>query len=152
MDHARQIYQLPSSVCVCEDCAVLLTDREKPDWQFLFKELADIPGAYDERQDYDFSAVNENEWRSVTVPSSLVTQGFNIENNTEYYYRRRVKAPAEFGGKRVLLHFESVYSNARVWDRQLLCRLSYRRLHPLGSRHYRLHRRRIHAHHRRDRP
>lgn len=115
MDHARQIYQLPSSVCGCEDCAVLLTDRKKPDWQFLFKELADIPGAYDERQDYDFSAVDENEWRGVTVPSSLVTQGFNIENNTEYYYRRRVKAPAEFGGKRVLLHFESVYSNARVW-------------------------------------
>ena len=49
------------------------------------------------------------------VPGSLILQGFDIENNTEYYYRRKISIPDSFAQKRVFLRFEGVYSNARVW-------------------------------------
>lgn len=47
---------------------------------FIYNKL--IPNAFDYNQDYDFSTVNESKRQSVIVPSSLVMQGFDIENNT----------------------------------------------------------------------
>ena len=109
------LHQIPHSVFENTNCSVLLTDRDKSEWKFLFQEIKNIPDAFSDNQNYDFSAVDETEWQKVTVPSSLVMQGFDIENNTEYYYKRTVRIPNDMRICRLFLHFEGVYSNARVW-------------------------------------
>ncbi len=54
-------------------------------------------------------------WLPVNVPGELAMQGFDIENGTEYYYRRTVSVPADFQDKAIAVRFESVHSDARVW-------------------------------------
>lgn len=106
---------LPNIVNKVKNCSLLLTDRNDNSWFFLFEEIKDIPNVFSDHQDYDFSIIDESKWQSVAVPSSLIMQGFDIENNIEYYYKRTVKIPKDYKGKRVYLRFEGVYSNARVW-------------------------------------
>lgn len=112
---------IPEKVCGKENCFLLLTERNEKNWGFLFEEIKDIPNAFADNQDYDFSIIDESKWQSVIVPSSLVMQGFDIENNTEYYYKRTVKIPADYNDKRVYLRFEGVYSNARIWINNKFC-------------------------------
>lgn len=109
------IPKIPFQIHDEENYAKCITNRIKGEWQFLFREIKDIPSPYGEAQDYDFDTVAEEEWQGVTVPSSLVMQGFNIENNTEYYYRHRLKLPQVRNADRIIIRFEGVYSNARVW-------------------------------------
>lgn len=106
---------IPAGLGGDAETSVLLTRRELGEWEFLFHEIAGIPSAYAEDQDYDFGAVPAAEWRPVVAPGSLIMQGFDIQNNTEYYYRRSLTLPESFGGRRVFLRFEGVYSHARVW-------------------------------------
>ncbi len=106
---------IPEKVNRNENCSVLLTDRRQTEWQFLFEKIKDIPDAFSNCQDYDFGALDESKWRDIIVPSSLVMQGLDIENNIEYYYKRKVAIPDSFKGNRIFLRFEGVYSNARVW-------------------------------------
>lgn len=42
-------------------------------------------------------------------------QGFDIKANNEYYYQTTITVPQDFEGQRVLLRFDGVYCNARVW-------------------------------------
>lgn len=106
---------IPRIVCSKENPVQNLTNRTQGEWQFLFRAIPDIPSPYGENQDYDFTAVGETEWQDVLVPSSLIMQGFDIKNNTEYYYRRKIKLPPYDGKRRLVLRFAGVYSNARVW-------------------------------------
>ena len=109
------IPKIPYQIHGEENYVKCITNRIKGEWQFLFREIKDIPSPYCEAQDYDFDTVAEEKWQDVTVPSSLVMQGFNIENNTEYYYRHRLKLPQAQNADRIIIRFEGVYSNARVW-------------------------------------
>lgn len=113
--------QIPKTVYETERCSVLLTDRNTPCWTFLFEALSDVPDAFADNQDYDFDKVDAAKWQSVIVPSELCLQGFDIENNTEYYYKRTVHIPKEYQDKRVFLRFEGVYSNARIWVNNKFC-------------------------------
>ena len=113
--------QIPNMVYEIEQCSVLLTDRQENSWEFLFEEIKDIPSAFADNQDYDFDGIDAAKWQSVTVPSELCLQGFDIENNTEYYYKRTVHIPKEYHGKCVFLRFEGVYSNARIWVNNQFC-------------------------------
>lgn len=106
---------IPEKVNGKENCSVLLTNRNETEWKFLFEEIIDIPNAFSDNQDYDYCKIDEGKWQNVAVPSSLIMQGFNIENNTEYYYKKTVLIPDEFKGEQLYLRFEGVYSNARVW-------------------------------------
>lgn len=112
---------IPEKICGAENCSLLLTDRDNDSWRFLFEEIKGIPNAFAENQDYDFSIIDESRWQDVIVPSSLAMQGFDIENNIEYYYKRTVKIPKNYKDKRVYLRFEGVYSNARVWINNTFC-------------------------------
>ncbi len=49
------------------------------------------------------------------VPGELEMQGFELLNNTEYYYRTKVHIPEDFAGCRCMLRFDGVYGSARVW-------------------------------------
>jgi len=54
-------------------------------------------------------------WQAIDVPGEPAMQGFGIEYDVEYGYRCRFKVPADFGGKKILIRFDGVYSYARVW-------------------------------------
>lgn len=112
---------LPSRVNSVKKCTEMLTEGTDRSWSFLFEEIKDIPNAYAQNQDYDFDVIDEKKWQNVIVPSSLIMQGFNIENNIEYYYKRIIKIPKDYKNKRVYLRFEGVYSNARVWVNNKFC-------------------------------
>lgn len=92
-----------------------LTNRTDKEWQFLFREIKDIPSPYSKNQNYNFDGISEGEWQNVIVPSSLIMQGYDIENNTEYYYKRSIKMPDVNKSDKIILRFEGVYSNARIW-------------------------------------
>lgn len=121
MNDINLLPTIPYRIYNNENCCELLTDRNNNDWLFLFEELKDIPNSIAENQNYDFDSIAGDRWQGVTVPSSLVMQGFNIENNTEYYYKKAVKIPKEYKNGRVFLRFEGVYSNARIWINNRFC-------------------------------
>lgn len=60
--------------------------------------------------DYDFS-----DWNNITVPGNVLMQGFDIQNDTQYFYKTRVDIPKEYDGNRIVLRFHGVYSIAKVW-------------------------------------
>lgn len=97
-------------------------------WKFLLdvpdSTKSGIPRPTAAWQDFDFTGWIGRDWRPIRVPGEPAMQGFDIKNNEEYYYRRTVTVPNDWAGKRVLLRFDGVYSNARVW---------------VGSRHVRSH-------------
>ena len=88
------------------------------DWEFLFTPptgAAAPPSWTAANQNFDFSAWDGRDWQAVLVPSDLSMQGFDIGNGTEYFYKKEVTPPADFVSNRVMLRFDSVYSNTRVW-------------------------------------
>lgn len=71
---------------------VLLLDGE---WQFRFEP--------------------KGKWYPVKVPGELVMQGFGIEHDKPYLYRKTVTLPVDYKGKQIILRFDGVYSYARLW-------------------------------------
>ena len=84
-------------------------------WRFLFESPSEVPQPGEACQDFDFGAWRGKGWAGVTVPGELVMQGFDIRNNTEYYYQREFTVPADYAGSRALIRFDGVYTYARVW-------------------------------------
>lgn len=84
-------------------------------WKFLFESPNGIPLPTAANQDFDFSAWTSKEWHNIKVPGEILMQGFDILNNTEYYYQRDLQIPADYADSRILIRFDGVYSNARVW-------------------------------------
>jgi len=86
------------------------------DWQFLYAYSDDVPAPVGvDCQDFDFTAWDTKRWDNVKVPSNLSIQGYNIEYNQEYYYKRALTVPTDWAGHRAIIRFDAVYSNARVW-------------------------------------
>ena len=112
---APVIEKIPTWVAGTAFASRLLTDRKKTEWEFLAEPIREIPSPFAKQQDFDFSKKETADWKPVIVPSSLVMQGFDIENNVEYYYRRTLEIPKDYAGKRIFLQFEGVYSHCRVW-------------------------------------
>lgn len=113
--HTPVLPPIPQAVLDCHKPSLSLADRANRDWQFLFEEIADIPSPFCKEQDYDFQNIPSEKWQPVTVPGELVMQGFDIENNREYYYRKTVTVPSDFPKGRLYIRLEGVYCNARVW-------------------------------------
>jgi hypothetical protein len=85
-------------------------------WKFLFESPAGIPFPDAENQNFDFTAwENDKTWSGVNVPGGLLMQGFDIKNNTEYYYQTKIAIPLDYAGNRILVRFDAVYTNTRVW-------------------------------------
>lgn len=111
-----EIPLIPESVAGVERALIYLNDRKgEGKWKFKATPLADAPAPDGVNQDYDFTALAEDDWTEVIVPGELEMQGFELKNNTEYYYRTTVRIPEDFKGCKRLLRFDGVYSNARVW-------------------------------------
>jgi alpha-L-fucosidase len=61
------------------------------------------------------NGVDPASWAEVKVPGEWATQGFNLSQDVERAYKRKVSIPASFAGRLIILRFDGVYSYARVW-------------------------------------
>ncbi|MFD2115593.1 InlB B-repeat-containing protein [Paenibacillus yanchengensis] len=59
--------------------------------------------------------VENLKWRPIKVPGEMSLQGFNIEQDKEYPYKKEIDIPADFADKKIILRFDAVYSDARLW-------------------------------------
>ena len=81
-------YPLPQSVAQTRQPVICLNG----DWQFKFSD--------------------KHPWTSIRVPGEAAMQGFAIEHDRPFYYRKQFTVPADFAGKRIILRFDGVYSHA----------------------------------------
>lgn len=107
------INPLPQKIAGVKEPVICLNSETS--WQFLFETLDDIPSLTSDNRDYNFAKLDSKDWNSVIVPGELAMQGYDIDNNNEYYYKTTVKIPEDYNGKEVFLRFDGVYSNARIW-------------------------------------
>lgn len=91
-----------------------ISNRAQGEWMFRMASIENIPDPYDKSQDFDFSCIKDG-WEDIIVPSSLIMQGYNIKNNTEYYYKKTIHVADMGKDLRVFVRFEGVYCNARIW-------------------------------------
>lgn len=63
---------------------------------------------------WQFRYAPKGRWEPVAVPGELAMQGYAIEHDRPYTYRRTFTVPADFAGRRVILRFDGVYSHARL--------------------------------------
>lgn len=116
------IEPLPERVRGVSAPVIDLGDRSGT-WRFLFDSVEGVPAPWAAKEDFDPACMPASGWKPVEVPCELVMQGFDIDNNTEYYYQRELAIPADFAGKRIILRFDGVYSDARCWiDGRFVCR------------------------------
>ena len=94
-----------------------ISNRINNEWEFLFDIIEDITLPTDISQDYNFDNVADRNWQGVIVPSELTMQGYDIQNNKEYYYRKNLKVDSNAlsNGNRAYIRFEGVYSTSRIW-------------------------------------
>jgi beta-galactosidase len=55
------------------------------------------------------------EWKDIKVPGECMMQGIPIKHDEPFVYKKRIKIPADFSDKEIVLQFDGVYSFARVW-------------------------------------
>ena len=75
------------------------------EWKFALKPPSE---PYDETMDISV-------WNDVQVPGELTLQGFDIESGKPSLYARTFSVPRDYEGNAILLRFEGVQSDARVW-------------------------------------
>ncbi len=63
---------------------------------------------------WQFRYVQAGAWETVQVPGEFAMQGFAIEHDKPYTYRKTFDIPADYAGRRVILRFDGVYSYARL--------------------------------------
>lgn len=61
------------------------------------------------------SSTTASMWKEVIVPGELAMQGYDIENDTAYFYKTVLAIPNDYKDKTIILRFHGVYSKARVW-------------------------------------
>lgn len=83
-------YIIPSKMEGVKETSILLNG----DWQFRFS-----PGS---------------KWTSVKVPGEAAMQGYAIEHDSPFWYKKTFTLPRDFAGKRVILRFDGVYSYAKL--------------------------------------
>ncbi|GAP71915.1 beta-galactosidase [Candidatus Symbiothrix dinenymphae] len=63
---------------------------------------------------WEFQFSPKSQWVSVQVPGELAMQGYGIEHDKPFRYRKTITVPADFQGNRIILRFDGVYSYARL--------------------------------------
>lgn len=63
---------------------------------------------------WEFKYSPTSKWSSISVPGEAAMQGYAIEHDKPFIYRKSVAVPADYAGKRIMLRFDGVYSFARL--------------------------------------
>lgn len=63
---------------------------------------------------WDFKYSPKGRWTSIQVPGEVAMQGYAIQHDVPFFYKKKVVVPADFAGKRIILRFDGVYSHARL--------------------------------------
>ncbi|MDE6179850.1 MAG: beta-galactosidase, partial [Phocaeicola sp.] len=63
---------------------------------------------------WDFRYLPSGRWTSIQVPGEAAMQGFAIEHDKPFFYKKTFIVPADFINKRVILRFDGVYSHAKL--------------------------------------
>ena len=63
---------------------------------------------------WDFKYSPRSRWTTIQVPGEAAMQGFAIEHDKPFFYKKTFMIPDDFKGKRVILRFDGVYSHARL--------------------------------------
>ncbi|MCP4311754.1 MAG: beta-galactosidase [Bacteroidetes bacterium] len=61
------------------------------------------------------NGVDFNEWPDIQVPGECQMQGFAIQHDQPYVYKKQFEIPDDYSGKQISLNFFGVYSYAKVW-------------------------------------
>lgn len=64
--------------------------------------------------EWNFKYSPKSRWTAIQVPGEVAMQGFAIEHDKPFFYKKTFTVPADFDGKRVILRFDGVYSHARL--------------------------------------
>lgn len=54
-------------------------------------------------------------WKNIEVPGEWTMQGFEVKPNVRAAYQTRFLVPREWTGRRIMLRFDAVYSDAIIW-------------------------------------
>ena len=65
--------------------------------------------------DWQFRFETDGPWEPVQVPGELVMQGFGIRHDTPYRYRKTFDVPSDYEGSRIILRFDGVYGQAKLY-------------------------------------
>ena len=54
-------------------------------------------------------------WTKIIVPGEPAMQGYPVQHDTWYAYRKQIAIPKDYSGKTIILRFNGVYGHAKVW-------------------------------------
>lgn len=63
---------------------------------------------------WDFRFSPNSKWSTIQVPGEVAMQGYGIGHDQPFIYKKRFTVPADYAGKRIILRFDGVYSQARL--------------------------------------
>jgi len=61
------------------------------------------------------NSVDPSLWNDMTVPASADMFGVRIQPDKQFAYKTKIRIPADFEGKRIILRFEGVTGTAKAW-------------------------------------
>ena len=64
---------------------------------------------------WQFRYSPDSKWDKIQVPGEPAMQGYAIEHNKPFTYRKSFTVPADYAGKHTILRFDGVYSYARLF-------------------------------------
>ena len=72
---------------------------------------------------WQFQYSPDSKWDKIQVPGEPAMQGYAIEHDKPFTYRKSFTVPADYAGKHTILRFDGVYSHARLFvnGRYFLC-------------------------------
>lgn len=64
---------------------------------------------------WQFRYSPDSKWGKIQVPGEPAMQGYAIEHDKPFTYRKSFTVPADYAGKHTILRFDGVYSHARLF-------------------------------------
>lgn len=64
---------------------------------------------------WQFRYSPDSKWYKIQVPGEPAMQGYAIEHDKPFTYRKSFTVPADYAGKHTILRFDGVYSHARLF-------------------------------------
>ena len=63
---------------------------------------------------WSFKYSPKSRWTTIQVPGEAAMQGFAIEHDKPFFYKKTFTIPADYAGKQIILRFDGVYSHAKL--------------------------------------